>query len=107
MRRGGVLLELRRDLEVDLLLRRIKTGEWLGSRFHRSRLSKDRPRNAGLLRRETERDLLDRDRRALDRERDLLFLAGERDLDLLFRVGDLDFDRFRLGDFDFERFALV
>lgn len=55
------MLELRRDLEFDLLLRRIKIGEWLGSRFHRSRLSKDRPLNAGLLRRDTDRDLLDRD----------------------------------------------
>lgn len=106
MRRGGVLLELRLDLEVDLLLRRIKMGEWLGSRFHLSRLSNDFPRNTGLLRRDIERDLLVRVCRALDRDLDLLFL-GERDLDLLFRAGDLDFDRFLLGDFDFERLVLV
>lgn len=129
VRRGGVLLALRRVLEVDLLLRRIRMGEWLGSRFHRSRLSKEWPRNTGLLRpeRDTERDLLDREWRALERDRDLLFLvgdrdferllfsrlfdlfrrAGERDLDRLFRTGDLDLERFLLGDLDFERLALV
>lgn len=118
---------LRRGLEVDLLLRRIRTGEWLGSRFHRSRLSKEWPRNTGLLRRDAEGDLLDRECRVLDRERDRLFLAGdrdfdrlpfsglfdlflrggERDLDRLFRAGDLDLDRFLLGDLDFERLVLV
>lgn len=41
VRRGGVLLVLRRVLEVDLRLRRMRMGEWLGSRFHRSRLSKE------------------------------------------------------------------
>lgn len=61
MRRGGVLLALRRVLEVDLLFRRMRMGEWLGSRFHRSRLSKEWPRNMGLLRRDAERDLLDRE----------------------------------------------
>lgn len=57
---------LRRVLEVDLLLRRMRTGEWLGSRFHLSLLSKERPRNTGLLRREADRDLLDRECLARD-----------------------------------------
>lgn len=39
--RGGVLLTLRRVLEADRLLRRMRIGEWLGSRFQRSRLSKE------------------------------------------------------------------
>lgn len=111
VRRGGVLLELRRGREVDLLLRRIRTGEWLGVRFHLSRRSSGKPL---LLRRELDCDLLDRERRALDR--DLLLLAGERDferlllsadLDLLLRAGDRDFDRFFLvGDLDLDRFLL-
>lgn len=123
----GVLLLLRRVLEVDLRLRRIRIGEWLGSRFHRSRLSKEWPRKAGLLRRDIDLDRLARVWRGLDLERDLLFFTGERDfdrlalsgvlelffrvgdrdLDRLFRIGDLDLERFLLGDFDFERLVRV
>lgn len=107
VRRGGVLLVLRRVREVDLFFRRMRIGEWLGSRFHRSRRSNERLRNAGLRCRELERDLLERDRRfrVVDRERDRLFLPGERDLERL--PSSLDFDLFLLaGDRDFERLFL-
>lgn len=95
MRRGGVLLPLLRVCDVDRFLRRMSTGEWLGSRFHRSRpLNRCAP-NPPLLRLEPERDL------------DLLFRPEERDLERLRRPGERDFDLFFFGDLDLERFDRV
>lgn len=75
--RGGVLLGLRRVRDPErLCLRRITTGEWLGSLFHLSRLSNDRLRNTGLLPR--------------PRDLDLRLRSGERERDLLLRSPDLD-----------------
>lgn len=95
VRRGGVLLPLLRVCDADRFLRRMSTGEWLGSRFQRSRpLNRCAP-NPPLLRLEPERDL------------DLLFRPEERDLERLRRPGERDFDFFFLGDLDLERFDRV
>lgn len=95
--RGGVLLVLRRVRDPDRrCLRRMRTGEWLGSLFHLSRLSNERLRNTGRLprpldldlrRRSAERDL---DRLPLSPDLDLFFLPVERLFDLLFLATDLD-----------------
>ncbi|KAJ8012988.1 hypothetical protein DPEC_G00048610 [Dallia pectoralis] len=83
-------------------------GEWLGSRFHRSRRSNERFRMMGRRRRDIERDLLRRTReRDLERlllsvDLDLFLLTGERDLERLFLVLDLDRDFLRRVD-DLER----
>lgn len=96
VRRGGVLLVLRRVCDEDRFLRRMRTGEWLGSRFHRSRpLNLCAPNPPPRLLREPERDL------------DLLFRPDERDLERLRRPGERDFDLFLLGDLDLERFVRV
>ena len=76
--------------------RRIRTGEWLGSLFHLSRLSNERLRNTGRLPRPLDLDLrlrsAERDRERLLRSIDLdLFLRPvERLFDRLFLSGDLD-----------------
>lgn len=133
--RGGVLLVLRlvRDPERRCL-RRMRTGEWLGSLFHLSRLSNDRLRNTGRLPlpldldlrlRSVERDLerlpLSPDRdlflRPVERLLDRLLLSvdldlllprafGDRVLDRLFRAGDLD-RRVLFLDLERDRFRLV
>lgn len=74
--RGGVLLVLRRGRDPERRwLRRMRTGEWLGSLFHLSRRSRDPLRYAGLL--------------TLPLERDLRLRSEERDRDLRRRPGDL------------------
>ena len=79
--RGGVLLVLRRVRDPERrCLRRIRTGEWLGSLFHLSRLSKERLRNTGRLPRP-----LDLDLRLRSEERDLDRLLLSPDLDLFLR----------------------
>lgn len=121
--RGGVLLVLRRVRDPERrCLRRMRTGEWLGSLFHLSRLSKERLRNTGRLPRPLERDLrlrsVDRDleRRLLSPDLDLFLRPVERLLDRLPLSGDLDLllprvfgerDRlFRAGERDLDLWAL-
>lgn len=120
--RGGVLLVLRRVRDPDRrCLRRMRTGEWLGSLFHLSRLSNDRLRNTGRLPRPLDRDLRrrsderDLDRRLLSPDLDLFLLPVERLLDLLFLSVDLDLLRpfcerdrlLRVGERDLDLRALV
>lgn len=124
--RGGVLLVLRRVRDPDRrCLRRIRTGEWLGSLFHLSRLSNDRLRNTGRLPlpldldlrlrsedRDLERLLLspDRDRffRPVERLRDRLFLSVDLDLFLPRLLAERERDRLlRVGERDLDRRALV
>lgn len=135
--RGGVLLVLRRVRDPERrCLRRIRTGEWLGSLFHLSRLSNERLRNTGRLPRPRDLDLRlrseerDRERLLLSPDLDLflrpverllerLFLSvdldlllprafGERERDLLLRVGERDLDRrFLVRDLDLERLRRV
>lgn len=129
--RGGVLLVLRldRDPERRCFLR-MRTGEWLGSLFHLSRLSNERLRNTGRLPRPLDLDLRlrseerDLDRLLLSPDLDLFLRPVERlldrlllsvDLDLLFprtlgerdrllRVGERDLDRrFLVRDFERDR----
>lgn len=69
-------------------LRRMRTGEWLGSRFHRSRRSKERLRNTGRLPRP-----LDLDLRLRSEERDLERLLRSPDLDLFRRPVERLLDR--------------
>ena len=128
--RGGVLLPLRRERDPERrCLRRMSTGEWLGSLFHRSRRSKERLRNAGRrprpLERERRRRLGEREcerfrrpaERLLDRlgvldrlrarpagERLRLLRAGERDLDRRVLARDLERD-FRRRAAERERLA--
>lgn len=97
MSRGGVLLVLRRVRDPERrCFRRIRTGEWLGSRFHLSRLSKERLRNTGRLPRPLERDLRlrsderDLERRLLSPDLDLFLRPVERLLDRLLLSWDLD-----------------
>lgn len=126
VRRGGVLLVLRlvRDPERRCL-RRMRTGEWLGSLFHLSRLSKERLRNTGRLPRPLDLDLRlrseerDLDRLLLSPDLDLFLRPEERLLDRLLPCGDLDLllprppgDRvrdllLRVGERDFDRRILV
>lgn len=91
--RGGVLLVLRRvrDPERRCFLR-MRTGEWLGSLFHLSRLSKERLRNTGRLPRPLERDL-----RLRSDERDLERLLLSPDLDLFLRPVERLLDRLLLS----------
>lgn len=120
--RGGVLLVLRRVRDPDRrCLRRMRTGEWLGSLFHRSRLSNDLLRNTGRLPRPLDLDLRRRsDERDLDRrprspDRDRFLLPADRLLDRLFLSVDLDLLRpfcdrdrlLRVGERDFDLRALV
>lgn len=128
---GGVLLVLRRVRDPERrCLRRMRTGEWLGSLFHLSRLSNERLRNAGRLPRPLDLDLRlrseerDLDRLLLSPDRDLflrpverlldrLLLSADLDLllprplgvrDLLLRAGERDLDRrFLVRDFELER----
>lgn len=94
--RGGLLLVSRLVRAGDLFLRRMRTGEWLGSRFQRSLWLSWWLPNAPLpLRREPERDLDLFDLRAGDRDLDR-FLFGDLDFERLFRVLDLDRDFFFL-----------
>lgn len=121
---------LRRVPDADLFFRRMRTGDRLGSRFHRSRWFSARLPKP-LLQREPDRDLLfererdlflDFDRLLLSGVRDFLRRPRERDLDFFFFLGDLDFERlllvpdlcdflsegerdFREGDLDFFFFA--
>lgn len=95
--RGGVLLVLRRVRDPERrCLRRMRTGEWLGSRFHLSRLSNERLRNTGRLPRPLDLDLRlrseerDRDRLLLSPDLDLFLRPVERLLDRLFLSVDLD-----------------
>lgn len=132
---GGVLLALRRDRDPERrCLRRMTTGEWLGSLFHLSRLSNERLRNGGRLPRPRDRDLRlrseerDRDRLLLSPDLDLflrpverllerLLLSGDLDLLLprvfgererLLRAGERDLDRrFLVRDLEMERFRRV
>lgn len=90
---------LRRVREVDLFFRRMRTGEWLGSRFHRSRWLNILLLKPPLLRREPDLDLLDRER---DLRLDLDRLLLSRELDLFFRSGEWDPDFFLFGDLDLE-----
>lgn len=77
-------------------LRRMRTGEWLGSLFHLSLLSKERLRNTGRLPRPRERDL-----RLRSVERDLERLLLSPDLDLFLRPVERLLDRLPLsGDLD-------
>lgn len=77
-------------------LRRMRTGEWLGSLFHRSRLSKERLRNTGRLPRPLERD---RRLRSVDRDLERLLLSP--DLDLFLRPVERLLERLPLsGDLD-------
>lgn len=100
--RGGLLLVSRLVRAGDRFLRRMRTGEWLGSRFQRSLWLSWWLPNAPLpLRREPERDLDLFDLRAGDRDLDR-FLFGDLDFERLFRVLDLDRDFFFLVP-DFER----
>lgn len=131
MSRGGVLLVLRRVRDPERrCFRRMRTGEWLGSLFHLSRLSNERLRNTGRLPRPLERDLrlrsderdlerlllspdLDLFLRPVERLRDRLFLSWDLDLllprafgerDRLFRAGERVRDLWVLGrDLDRER----
>lgn len=95
--RGGVLLVLRRVRDPERrCLRRMRTGEWLGSLFHLSLLSKERLRNTGRLPRPRERDL-----RLRSVERDLERLLLSPDLDLFLRPVERLLDRLPLsGDLD-------
>lgn len=91
--RGGVLLVLRRVRDPERrCLRRMRTGEWLGSLFHLSRLSKDRLRNTGRLPRP-----LDRDLRLRSDDRDLERLLLSPDLDLFLRPVERLLDRLLLS----------
>ncbi len=97
MSRGGVLLVLRRDRDPERrCLRRMRTGEWLGSLFHLSRLSNERLRKAGRLPRPLDLDLRlrseerDLDRLLLSPDLDLFLLPVERLLDRLLLSVDLD-----------------
>lgn len=91
--RGGVLLVLRRVRDPERrCLRRMRTGEWLGSLFHLSRLSKERLRNAGRLPRP-----LDLDLRLRSEERDLDRLLRSPDLDLFLRPVERLLDRLLLS----------
>lgn len=118
MRRGGVLLVLRRVRDPERrCLRRIRTGEWLGSLFHLSRLSNERLRNTGRLPRPLDLDLrLRSEERDLERlllSTDLFLRPVERLLDRLLLSADLDLllpralgereRRFLVGDRDLER----
>lgn len=122
--RGGVLLVLRRDRDPERrCLRRMRTGEWLGSLFHLSRLSNERLRKAGRLPRPLDLDLrLRSDERDLDRlplspDLDLFLRPVERLLDRLLLSVDLDLlfpralgerDRLlRVGERDLDRRILV
>lgn len=122
--RGGVLLVLRRVRDPERrCLRRMRTGEWLGSLFHLSRLSNERLRNAGRLPRPLDLDLRlrsedrDLDRLLLSPDLDLFLRPVERLLDLLLLSVDLDLllprplgerDRLlRAGERDLDRRALV
>lgn len=126
VRRGGVLLVLRRVRDPDRrCLRRMRTGEWLGSLFHLSRLSNERLRNTGRLPRPLDLDLRlrseerDLDRLLLSADLDLFLRPVERLLDRLFLSVDLDLllplalgererDRLlRAGERDLERRILV
>lgn len=73
-------------------LRRIRTGEWLGSLFHLSRLSNERLRKTGRLPRP-----LDLDLRLRSVERDLDRLLLSPDLDLFFRPVERLLDRLLLS----------
>ncbi|KAI3356157.1 hypothetical protein L3Q82_017415 [Scortum barcoo] len=87
--RGGVLLVLRRVRDPERrCLRRMRTGEWLGSLFHLSRLSNERLRNTGRLPRP-----LDLDLRLRSDERDLDRLLLSPDLDLFLRPVERLLDR--------------
>lgn len=95
MSRGGVLLVLRRVRDPERrCLRRMRTGEWLGSRFHRSRRSKERLRNTGRLPRPLDLDLRlrseERERLPRSPDLDLFRRPVERLLDRLLRSVDLD-----------------
>lgn len=93
VRRGGVLLVLRRVRDPERrCLRRMRTGEWLGSLFHLSRLSKERLRKAGRLPRP-----LDLDRRLRSEERDRDRLLRSPDLDLFLRPVERLLDRLLLS----------
>lgn len=120
--RGGVLLVLRRVRDPERrCLRRMRTGEWLGSLFQRSRLSNERLRNTGRLPRPLDLDLrLRSEERDLDRlllSPDLFLRPVERlsdrlllsvDLDLLLPRGLGERDRlFRVGERDLDRRVLV
>lgn len=135
--RGGDLLLLRRALDPERrCLRRMSTGEWLGSLFHLSRLSNERLRNTGRLPRPLDLDLRlrseererDLDLRLLstdlfllpvDRLLDRLLLSVDLDLllplavverlrDRLFLVGDRDLDlRGLVRDLEWERLCRV
>lgn len=70
----------------------MRTGEWLGSLFHRSRRSKERLRNTGRLPRP-----LDRDLRLRSDERDLERLLLSPDLDLFLRPVERLLDRLLLS----------
>ena len=89
MRREGLLLALRCARAGDLFLRRMSTGEWLGSRFQRSLWLRVLPANVPLRLREPERDLDLLDLLPADRDRDC-FLLGDRDR--LVRPRDRDRD---------------
>lgn len=73
-------------------LRRMRTGEWLGSLFHLSRLSNERLRNTGRLPRP-----LDRDLRLRSEERDLDRLLLSPDLDRFLRPMERLLDRLLLS----------
>lgn len=122
VRRGGVLLVLRRGRDPERrCLRRMRTGEWLGSLFHLSRLSNERLRNTGRLPRPLDRDLrlrsVERDLDRLLLSTDLFLRPVERLLDRLLLSVDLDRrlprglgerDRlFRAGERDLDRRILV
>lgn len=88
----GLLLGLRCERTGDLFFRRISTGEWLGSRFHRSLWLREWLLKLPLPRRERERDLDRLDLFPLG-DRDLeRFLFGDRDLERLLRVRELERD---------------
>lgn len=123
VRRGGVLLVLRRVRDPERrCLRRMRTGEWLGSLFHLSRLSNERLRNTGRLPRpldldlrlrSVERDLdrlllsTDRFLRPVERLLDRLLLSADLDLLLPRRLGERD-RLFRVGgERDLDRRFLV
>lgn len=124
MSRGGVLLVLRRARDPERrCLRRMRTGEWLGSLFHRSRLSNERLRNTGRLPRPLDLDLRlrsgERDRLPLPPDLDLFLRPVERLLERLILSVDLDLllpralgervrdRRFRVGERDLDRRILV
>lgn len=99
----------------------MRTGEWLGSLFHLSRLSNERLRNTGRLPRPLDRDLrlrsVERDLDRLLLSTDLFLRPVERLLDRLLLSVDLDRrlprglgerDRlFRAGERDLDRRILV